>query len=82
MTLVWETKRPYEAVVEASALGGALLRGLRLRHASPSVANNAAVFLRSGALTLEAQPKPKSLDQCDNILPRRARCSGRTCPNT
>lgn len=55
MTLVWETKQPYEAVVEASAPGGALLRGLRLRHASPSVANNAAVFSRGGALTLEAR---------------------------
>ena len=55
MTLVSETKRPYEAVVEASAPGGALLHGLRLRHASPSVANNAAVFARAGALTLEAR---------------------------
>ena len=65
MTLVWETNRPYEAVVEASAPGGAVLRGLRLRHSSPSVANNAAVFARGSALTLEARaprlnPKPKN----------------------
>ena len=55
VTLLWETAAPYEAVVEAAAGGGVTLRGLRLRHASPSVANNAAVFCRGGTLTLEVR---------------------------
>jgi len=55
VTLLWETAAPYEAVLEAAAGGGVTLRGLRLRHASPSVANNAAVFCRGGTLTLEVR---------------------------
>lgn len=58
VTLVWETAEPYESVVEASAPEGAVLRGLRLRHSSKSIANNAAVFCRGGALTLEARSRP------------------------
>lgn len=49
----WTTREPYQSVVEVdSALGEGLegagavrLRGLRLRHSSPSVANNYAVRL-------------------------------------
>ena len=54
MTIVWETKKPYESVLESSA-SGVLVRGLRLRHSSPSVANNYGVFMRSGSLRLEAR---------------------------
>lgn len=46
MTVVWETSEPYQAVLEAGpGAGGTLVRGLTLRHQSPSVANNYAVFL-------------------------------------
>lgn len=47
MLVVWETSEPYQAVLEGNpAAGGALVRGLTLRHRSPSVANNYAVFLQ------------------------------------
>ena len=50
MLVVWETSEPYKAVLEGSpAAGGALVRGLTLRHRSPSVANNYAVFLQVNA---------------------------------
>lgn len=51
--LAWSTQSPYEATIEVDAsLGSGLempgavaLRGLRLRHSSPSIANNYAVHL-------------------------------------
>ena len=54
MTVVWETQKPYESVLQSSA-PGAVVRGLRLRHSSPSVANNYAVFMQGGSLRLEAR---------------------------
>lgn len=46
MSVIWETSEPYQAVLEAGPdAAGALVRGLTLRHESPSVANNYAVFL-------------------------------------
>lgn len=51
-TLDWSTTKPYESVVEVRG-GQAVLKGLRLRHASKSVANNYAVFSSSGKLELE-----------------------------
>ena len=52
VTVIWETRAPYEAVLDSSA-PSATVRGLRLRHASPSVANNYAVYMRGGSLRLE-----------------------------
>ena len=47
VVVVWETSEPYQAVLEAGpAASGAVVRGLTLRHRSPSVANNYAVFLQ------------------------------------
>ncbi len=55
--IVWETRKPYESVLESSA-AGVLVKGLRLRHSSPSVANNIGVFMRGGSLKLEVRPRP------------------------
>lgn len=52
MTIVWETDRPYESVVQSSGEDVHLI-GLKLRHSSPSVANNYAVFMQGGSLLLE-----------------------------
>lgn len=53
LTVVWETQRPYEAAVEASPGARAVLRGLQIRHAGKSVANNYAVYSQGADLTLE-----------------------------
>ena len=46
VTVIWETNEPYQAVLEARpSAGPARVVGLTLRHRSPSVANNYAVFL-------------------------------------
>jgi hypothetical protein len=55
VTVIWETRAPYEAVLESSA-PSATVRGLRLRHASPSVANNYAVYVHGGSFRLEVRP--------------------------
>lgn len=52
-SLIWETERPYEAVVKASAGATVTLTGLVLRHASKSVANNYAVHSEGADLTLQ-----------------------------
>jgi hypothetical protein len=53
VTLAWSTASPYESVVDVAAPRCALA-GVRLQHSSPSVANNAAVFVReTGSLTLQ-----------------------------
>ncbi len=43
----WRTKEPYECTVGSCSPTGATLRGLTIRHASKSVANNYAVFLQA-----------------------------------
>ena len=58
--VAWSTREPYQAVVEVDpalgqgleAAGAVALRRLRLRHASPSIANNYAVRLVVSALLL------------------------------
>ncbi len=52
VTLVWETAAPYEAALELRAAGAAA-RGLTVRHASPSVADNYAVRLSGPSARLE-----------------------------
>ena len=52
VTILWETGRPYESVVQSSGVGVHLI-GLKLRHSSPSVANNYAVYMHGGSLLLE-----------------------------
>jgi len=51
-TVTWETKQPYESVMVVEQGARLELRGVRIRHASKSVANNYAVFLQAGDLTL------------------------------
>ncbi|KAK3270530.1 hypothetical protein CYMTET_21075, partial [Cymbomonas tetramitiformis] len=46
-----KTGNPYEATVESTG-EGVVLQGLTIRHTSPSVANNYAVFLQGGSATL------------------------------
>ncbi|KAK9807475.1 hypothetical protein WJX72_000255 [[Myrmecia] bisecta] len=52
VTVIWETSEPYQAVVQCSC-AGARIQGLTLRHRSPSVATNYAVYVAGGDLTLE-----------------------------
>ncbi|KAI3436204.1 hypothetical protein D9Q98_002258 [Chlorella vulgaris] len=52
----WHTDKPYQPAIECSGVQGAgavLVRGLRVRHSSKSVANNYAVRLESCAAVLE-----------------------------
>lgn len=51
--LVWETEDHYEPVISCAGAEGVRLVGLSIRHASPSVANNYAVFLQGGSVQLE-----------------------------
>ena len=55
VTVIWETQQPYESVLQSTAQS-AVVKGLRLRHSSPSVANNYAVFMQGGSLRLEVSP--------------------------
>ena len=43
----WQSNQPYEATVQCS-IDGVVLRRLRIRHHSPSIANNYAVQLQVG----------------------------------
>ncbi len=52
MTIIHETEKPYEATVYATS-GNCTLKGLKIAHRSPSVANNYAVFAQGANLTLE-----------------------------
>ena len=52
VTIIHETGMPYEATVYATS-GVCTLRGLKIAHRSPSVANNYAVFAQGANLTLE-----------------------------
>jgi hypothetical protein len=46
VTLAWSTTEPYQSAIESQGLHGASVSGLTIRHRSPSVANNYAVFLQ------------------------------------
>ena len=52
-TLVWETERPYEAVITAERGSRATMRGFNVKHAGKSVANNYAIYSPGGDLSLE-----------------------------
>jgi len=52
-TLTWETDRPYEAALELAPGAKALVRGLNIRHAGKSVANNYAIYSNAAQLELE-----------------------------
>ncbi len=54
MTIIHETEKPYEATVYVTS-GSCTLRGLKIAHRSPSVANNYAVFAQGANLTLEVR---------------------------
>ena len=47
VTLAWSTDAPYQSAIESQGLHGASISGLTIRHRSPSVANNYAVFLQA-----------------------------------
>lgn len=44
-TLSWSTSEPYQSTIDSRGAHGARVCGLTIRHRSPSVANNYAVFL-------------------------------------
>lgn len=46
VALAWSTNQPYQSAIESQGLHGASISGLTIRHCSPSVANNYAVFLQ------------------------------------
>ena len=51
--IVWETDRPYESTIVCTA-DGAVVVGLTVRHASPSIANNYAVQLAGCSVRIES----------------------------
>lgn len=51
--VVWETSRPYESALYAAPGAEVVVRGIKFRHASKSVANNYGVFSQGANLTLE-----------------------------
>lgn len=53
-TLIWETGRPYEAALIVGPRARAVVRGLSIRHAGKSVANNYAVYSEGGDLTMDS----------------------------
>ncbi|CAE7787755.1 unnamed protein product [Symbiodinium sp. CCMP2456] len=52
-TLIWESEKPYEAVLTAEQGSQATVRGFNIKHAGKSVANNYAIFSSGGDLSLE-----------------------------
>ena len=60
VTVEWRTKSPYESVVQCSA-SGAKLEGLTLRHSSPSVANNYAVYVQVMSQQLGVMPETRGV---------------------
>lgn len=52
-TLIWESEKPYEAVLTAEQGSQVAVRGFNIKHAGKSVANNYAIFSSGGDLTLE-----------------------------
>lgn len=54
VTLVHETERPYEAAVEVRC-AGVVLRGVRVRHSSPSIATDYALFVRGSGASVELE---------------------------
>ncbi len=59
----WRSGKPYECAVGSAGPCGGVLRGLAVRHSSPSVANNYAVFLQA---TLRAGRTPLFWDIVKN----------------
>lgn len=81
--VAWQTAEPYQATVECSGVRGpVLLRGLRIRHSSPSIANNYAVRLEGcSAVVLDCDISSSSGDGIgiEGGSPRVARCSVHHC---
>lgn len=83
--VVWETQQPYQATVEAGPeLGEAavVLQGLRIRHSSPSIANNYAVRLAGCSVTLADCDISTATGVGVGIeggAPRLVRCSVHNC---
>ncbi len=58
VTLAWSTDAPYQSAIESQGLHGASVSGLTIRHRSPSVANNYAVFLQVRITRHISRPDP------------------------
>ena len=59
--VVWQTEDHYEPVLTCESAEGVVVKGLRLKHASPSVANNYAVFLQVLTYSAAASLASRSL---------------------
>ncbi|KAL4458954.1 hypothetical protein ABPG75_013819 [Micractinium tetrahymenae] len=85
--VVWQTPEPYRATVEAGPElgeqpGAAVLQGLRIRHSSPSIANNYAVRLAGCSVTLadcDITSATGSGVGIEGGAPRLLRCSIHNC---
>ena len=47
-SLQWQTTKPYQSTITVAAGGRLLLENITIRHSSPSVANNYALFVQGG----------------------------------
>lgn len=50
--LEWRTREPYQSTIQVATGGRATVRNVTIRHESPSVANNYAVYSQGGTLDL------------------------------
>lgn len=77
----WSSSEPYQAAVEVLA-NGVTLRGLQVRHRSPSIANNAAVRVVGVDAMLEGLDVSSSTGsgvEVEGGAPRLVRCSAHDC---
>jgi len=51
--VVWQTEEHYEPALTCETADGVIVKSFAFKHASPSIANNYAVFLQGGSVTLE-----------------------------
>lgn len=82
--VAWTTGEPYQATLECGpgVEGGVLLQGLRVKHSSPSVANNYAVRLQgSNAVLLDCDISSATGDGVgiEGGAPRLQNCSMHHC---
>jgi hypothetical protein len=79
----WETKQPYQSTIEVSPGVSVRLENLVIRHSSPSVANNYAIFCLRGSrvdvVNCDVSSKTGSGLAFEGASGSLTRCSVRNC---
>ena len=71
VVVTWETSSPYQPVLHCTSGCHAAIRGITMRHASPSVADNYAVHLQVCLLSADLLLRQA---RCGSVAQRAARC--------